>query len=646
MITPNFSFKYGGADFNELGLALMNEGGDSVYRTDDGLEITLKKKLYEEFDASEWVVNFSYMGEGKSKTLSEIYDGDFKIELPECIHSFMGDRFVEGETKIVSMKGCVPGLKYRIDDEESSTEFSFHDNYIWREGQKLEFANIGGVPSDGQMPFFEINQGDKGAIIAIGWTGGWRAEFSKRDDGIEVRTGLKSAEFYLNKGETIRTSSVLVMEYDGDRESAYNKFRQLIKNHFSCTARRGRKKNYILANELWGGLTSEEMIKRINEYKAYGIVFEQEWIDAGWYGNSKKCDDAFEGDWASFTGDWYMNPRVHKNNMLDVKEACEDAGMRMMLWIEPERIIEGTETSKEYPGYLLRANEDNGEVSIHCLMDLGNDDALNYVFDTVCGFIDSLNIECYRQDFNFHPEKYWRANEEEGRLGILEIKHVMGLYKFWDMLLAKYPDLLIDNCASGGRRIDIETLKRAIPFFRSDYQCEFNPEPDVTQTHGTNISRYLPYTGCTSKVKSDTYAVRSTYASSWGGAFYNTVFQTMDEEDFIWAKNIVEEYKSVRKYFSCDFYNHGATTMEQTAWTIWQYDDCGEGIIMAFRRIKSPVKAVVVDLKGIDENATYEFVLTDKNETQILSGSEIIKNGYEISLENKYSSEIIKYRRI
>ena len=89
----------------------------------------------------------------------------------------------------------------------------------------------------------------------------------------------------------------------------------------------------------------------------------------------------------------------------------------------------------------------------------------------------------------------------------------MGLYKFWDMLLEKYPDLLIDNCASGGR-IDIETLKRAIPFFRSDYQCEFNPNPDVTQTHGTNISRYLPYTGCTSKVKNDTYAVRSTYSSS------------------------------------------------------------------------------------------------------------------------------------
>ena len=533
MIEPKFSFKYGNIDFSKLNFRIVEDNNKLIYSLEDGLEITLKQNKYEDYDASEWVVYYSYKGKGKSKNLSEIYDGDFKINLPEHKHAFMGDRFIEGEPKIVSMKGCVPGGKYRTDDEESATEFSFHEHYIWNDRQKLEFSNLNGVPSNGMMPFFEINQGDKGAIVAIGWTGCWRAEFTKRNDGIEVKTGLKSAEFYLNEGETIRTSSVLVMEYSGKREDAFNKFRRLIKNNFSCRTRRGRKKNYLLANELWGGITSEEMIKRINEYKKYGIVFEQEWIDAGWYGGSKKCDDAFEGDWSFFTGDWYMNPRIHTKKMVDVKDACENAGMRMMLWIEPERIIEGTETSKAHPEYLLRANEDNGEVSIHCLMDLGNEDALNCVFETVCSFMDSLNVECLRQDFNFEPEKYWRVNEEEGRLGIREIKHVMGLYKFWDMLLEKYPDLLIDNCASGGRRIDIETLKRAIPFFRSDYQCEFNPNPDVTQTHGTNISRYLPYTGCTSKVKNDTYAVRSTYSSSWGGAFYNTIFQTMDENDFI-----------------------------------------------------------------------------------------------------------------
>ena len=647
MIKPKFSFNYDGVPFSEICKKITETDNEMIYSLEDGLTVQLKKKYYTEYDATEWVIYWSYSGEGKSKMLSQINDCDILVNLPEYIHKFKGDRLTDGAPKIIKMKGCVPGFKYRCDDELSATEFSFHDDYIWNEGQSLEYTNTGGVPSNGMMPFFEINQGDKGAIIAIGWTGGWKAQFTKHKEGIVAKTGMKRAEFCLNQGECIRTTSFLVMEYDNGSENASNKFRRLIKNHFSCKARRNRKKNYLVANELWGGLTSEEMIKRIGEYKKYGIVFDQEWIDAGWYGSSKKCDDAFEGDWASFTGDWYMNPRIHKNEMLDVKEACESAGMRLMFWIEPERILEGTDSFVKHPEYVLRLkDEKTGKDSPHCLMDLGNDAAREYVFEMVCHFVDSLNMECFRQDFNFEPELYWDANEEEGRKGIREIKHVMGLYRLWDDLLEKYPDLMIDNCASGGRRIDIETLKRAIPFFRSDYQCEFNPEPDVTQTHGTNISRYLPYTGCTTKVKSDTYSARSTYASSWGGAFYNAVFQSMTDADFKWAKAILEEYRSVRKYFSCDFYNHGAKTMEQSSWGIWQYDDFGnEGIIMAFRRCKSPMETAIINLKGIDRQADYEFFCYDNKETKVISGAELLKDGFSIRLDKKYSSALIKYRR-
>ena len=647
MIKPKFSFYYGGVPFLDACKYVFEKGDEIIYNTEDGLKVRLKRKFYPDFDASEWVIYFEYTGEGKSKILSQMNDCDVLVNLPEYVHKFKGDRLTDGAPKIIKMKGCVPGHKYRCDDVESSTEFALYEDYIWNEGQTLEYANTGGVPSNGMMPFFEVNQGEQGAIVAIGWSGGWKAEFAKCKDGIVVKTGMKRAEFYLNQDECIRTTSVLIMEYNKGSENASNKFRRLIKEHFSCSARRNRKKNYLLANELWGGLTSEEMKKRIGEYKKYGIIFEQEWIDAGWYGSSQKCDDAFEGDWASFTGDWYMNPRVHKKEMVDVKEGCEDAGMRMMFWIEPERILEGTESFVKHPEYLLRLkDEKTGKDSPHCLMNLGNEDARKYVFDTICHFADSLNMECLRQDFNFEPELYWDANEEEGRRGICEIKHIMGLYKLWDDILEKYPDMMIDNCASGGRRIDIETLKRAIPFFRSDYQCEFNPEPDVTQTHGTNIARYLPYTGCTTKVKSDTYSARSTYASSWGGAFYNTVFQTMDDADFKWAKSILEEYKSVRKYFSCDFYNHGATTMDQSSWTIWQYDDSGnEGIIMAFRRCKSPMETATIYLKGMEEQSEYEFLCCDNGEISCISGEELMTNGFPIRLDKKYSSALIKYRR-
>ena len=648
MIEPKFSFLYGQTPFCELDKTVRHEGNKTIYTTDDGLEVTLLANRYPEYNAVEWVIHFKYSGSGRSEIISEINDSDFKVELPMYVHSFKGNRLTEEAPKVVRMNGCVPGGRYRCDDEESATEFAFRAEYIFNEGQRLEYANRGGISSNYLMPFFEINQAGRGAIIAIGWTGSWKAEFVKAKDGITVRTGMKHAKFYLKPDEEVRTTSVLVMEYNNVRECASNCFRRLIRSHFSCEARRDRNKNYLLANELWGGLTSDEMIKRINEYKKHGIVFEQEWIDAGWYGSSLKCDDAFEGDWALFTGDWYMNPRIHKNAMKDVKAACEDAGMRMMLWLEPERIITGTECFKIHPEYMLRAIDKNtGEISAHCLLDLGNDKAWEYVFDTICGLVDLLNVECLRQDFNFEPETYWLSNDEPDRIGIHEIKHIMGLYRLWDELLKKYPQLMIDNCASGGRRIDIETLKRAIPFFRSDYQCEFNPEPEVTQAHGTNISRYLPYTGCTTKVKSDTYAVRSTYASSWGGAFYNTVFQTMDDIDFEWAKQILNEYKSVRRYFSMDFYNHGSESFDQTSWTIWQYDMGGsEGIIMAFRRSKSNQSMAVIYPKAISADSEYELFYYNSGEKEYLSGKSIASHGIKIILKEQRSSMLVRYRRI
>ena len=50
-----------------------------------------------------------------------------------------------------------------------------------------------------------------------------------------------------------------------------------------------------------------------------------------------------------------------------------------------------------------------------------------------------------------------------------EIEYVMGLYRMWDEIMERFPYIFIDNCASGGRRIDLETNMRSIPMWRSDY---------------------------------------------------------------------------------------------------------------------------------------------------------------------------------
>jgi alpha-galactosidase len=377
------------------------------------------------------------------------------------------------------------------------------------------------------------------------------------------------------------------------------------------------------------------MEKRINELTKHGIKFEEIWIDAGWFGNGDISGNTIESDWTKHVGDWYVNINIHPDNLKTVSKCVQDNGMRLMLWFEPERAMEGTEIVKNHPEWFLKLPNTKGRI-----LNYGNKEALGYIFKLISNHIKDLNLLCYRQDFNTDLTSFFKVNDEENRRGITEIKHIMGMYELWDGLLQKYPDLIIDNCSSGGRRIDIETLKRSIPFFRSDYQCFFNANAEVLQIHNTNASAYFPYMGCTSKIKNDTYAIRSSYSSSWGGAFYNTIFQSMNEEDFKWAKQITDEYRKIRKYFSMDFYNHGSNKFDSTAWTIWQYHDneTQSGIVMAFRRKNSPFDNVEIQLKSTVENQEYLF--NDLNTGNTFIGSNAIK----IHLPQKQSSVIMEYK--
>ena len=627
MNKPQFSFNYGEGHF------VLTAKENAFYKIDDGITVSVENKAYPEYDACEWVMYFENNAEKNSEIFSDILDCDVLLPLSFPENKRPGYKPGVGDACVITMNGAVDGKYYQQSDKISATEYGFNYEYLDKAPEKTKTVeNTGAISSEGMMPFFDATASGEGYITAIGWTGDWRATFTKCDDGIQMKSGLKETHFYLKPGEKIRTTSTLVMHYGKD-EDKYNKFRRLIKNHISHKACTSATRDGLMACELWGGLPSEQMIKRLNEFTEHGVYFEDIWIDAGWYGNCTKCDEAFSGDWAMHTGEWEINKRVHPQELLDVKEAAAKMGANLMIWFEPERAIIGTPITKEHPEWFIELPNSRSKI-----LNYANDDARNYIINLLSSYIEKLGMSCYRQDFNTRYTDCFKANDKEDRRGITEIKQITGMYEMWDTLLERFPHLIIDNCSGGGRRINIDTLKRSIPFFRSDYQCAFNENPEVLQVHNSGISRYLPYNGCTSKTKSDTYNIRSSYSSSWGGAFYNAIFQSMNEEDFAWAKKITEEYRSIRKYFPMDFYNHGSEILDPTSWAIWQYHDpeTDSGIVMAFRRENSPFDTVKIDLRGLSDSA---HVFTRVDDGAVSEG----RTSITITLPEKRSSTIIKY---
>jgi alpha-galactosidase len=213
------------------------------------------------------------------------------------------------------------------------------------------------------------------------------------------------------------------------------------------------------------------------------------------------------------------------------------------------------------------------------------------------------------------------------------------------MLLERFPDLFIDNCASVGRRNDIEMMARSMPLWRSDYQCTWDHESEVSQIQTTGISRWLVYHGTgLGRYIGDAYRARSAYAPSLAAFFWG--YEALDfvegDEQNATVKKYYAEYKSVRQYLTCDFYPLVENSTCNTSWCAWQYNrpENGDGIILAFRRPQSPMSKAEFELKELSEG-TYMFIDADSGQEQIISYSELKSKGFELNIEEKRSSRLI-----
>jgi alpha-galactosidase len=265
--------------------------------------------------------------------------------------------------------------------------------------------------------------------------------------------------------------------------------------------------------------------------------------------------------------------------------------------------------------------------------------------------IKTLNIGCYRQDFNIHVS-YWFDVENENnpdRVGIAEIKHVMGLYEMWDYLLDGAPGLIIDNCSSGGRRIDIETLRRSIPLWRSDFQCPSNHDLIGAQAHHMCFNSWMPYSGTGSGRVYDEMNPRSTYDS----AFNLGYFFSMKEDDETLHQNIgfikkySEEYLALRPYFSEDFYPLTKVSSSPDAWAASQFDRPGEGdgIVQVYKRAGSPYETAKFGLRGIDTGRDYLITDLDGGEFTV-SGRELREKGFSVTITESPKAKVFKYKKL
>jgi alpha-galactosidase len=312
--------------------------------------------------------------------------------------------------------------------------------------------------------------------------------------------------------------------------------------------------------------------------------------------------------------------------------------MKLILWFEPERVTEGSWLAKNHPEWLL------GRKLLH----LGNPEARQWITNHVDGLIREQGIDLYRQDFNMDPLEYWRKNDPPDRQGMTENLYVQGYLGYWDELRRRHPQMLIDSCASGGRRNDIETMRRAVPLLRSDYQS-FEGDPALApgnQGHTYGLSSWLPYYGHGVYMQRERpeYYVRSHMSPAFGIA----VDARKSDIDWNVYRRLVKQWRDVADRMLGDYYPLTPYSLANDRWIAWQFDRPaeGDGVIQAFRRGSSEDASLNLRLGGIDPSARYEIADVDEGPPKFLSGKELVDRGLAVAIKDKPGSALIKYSKI
>ena len=564
--------------------------------------MVINERRYPDHRAVEWQLRLEAPATQDSPIYRDLESANFILELPD-------------NSDIT--------LHWSRGSHASPNDFEPRTQTLTLGAEAYRLESIGGRSSDGCMPYFNIANQGGGVVLAIGWTGDWKASFEMVSDRkVRFTAGLKRTHFKLGAGQVVRLPSMVMMSYRGNWIDGQNQFRQLMLKHLTPTHHDAKTRMPVAASIHgmigFNDTTAASVIEFANRVADSKLPVDTVWLDAGWT----------TGGFPTGQGNPEADVQRYPNGLQPVGDEIARHGKRFLTWFEPERAMRGTWMVREHPDWILapsgtpdeyRYMENDG----FYLVDFGNPNARTWALETVSKEISQASIQVYRQDFNEYPSYFWHTNEAPDEIGLREIRYINGLYDFLDELLRRHPNLIIDSCASGGRRMDFEMMRRSVCLWRSDSCWDDKTYPRNVQAMQYGLSLWIPLHGLGS-VATDNISLRSGM-----GSCASFAINYRDPNAVESLRSFLLQYMKVRHLFAADFHPLTDWSDDPTQWIACQYHDpvLHEGIVQAFRAAGQPVSPRL-SLKGIESDREYRVRNWDEpNKESIMSGRDFIRYG-------------------
>jgi len=508
------------------------------------------------------------------------------------------------------------------------------DNYRTQEvlicGSLVNCTPPGGRSSDRNIPVTMIaDASGEGLWFGLEWSGLWshiiqtprhgNATSVASDFGLSIIAKIEQASFPLAPGEVFNLPCVHFGFFDGGFDSGTNSLRRYLYDRI-CPPLDGKPPLPPASYDHWFGIGNGfddfSLRKQVDRVAELGLEYFV--VDAAWHA----------GGFPNGVGNWdRVDPAKFPNGLKPLADYVRAKGLKFGLWFEPERACIATSWPEAHPEFYIQLGND-------CHLNLARRDAQDFLIDFMSRIITELDIRWSRWDYNIDPAPFWRKADPTGRV---QVDYIAGLYRVLDTLLARHPDWLIENCASGGRRLDIGSMKRA-------HTCWFSDEtvsPEICRFMQLNANCFLPAHLCNSAVV--------TFAGYGDGdlSAYDAISRmagalSFDGDIASWSPPLtarmaaqVANYKKIRHILTGDYYHLLPAPADLKAWEagLFVSRNKTEALLFAFRIYGNP--SCHLNLKGL-ESADYQLhEMAPSFSTRTMSGRELMDKGLDLSLAER-----------
>lgn len=477
---------------------------------------------------------------------------------------------------------------------------------------KLVNSSFTGTSSNRCNPFFMVSEADATETDGDVW--GFNLVYSGNHySATEVSPWGKTRVAYginpqnfswtLEAGEEFQApEAVFTYSGAGYRQMSLN-MHDFVREHIT----RGTwkyKERPILINS-WEAsyfdFTDKSLVKLAKVAKDTGV--ELFVMDDGWFGE-RNDDKRALGDWD------IVNTKKLPGGLEGLSKKINNLGLMFGLWVEPEMINVDSELYRKHPDWAIDIpGMDHAEGRNQRLLDLCNPEVVDYMIDRMSEVFATPGLSYIKWDMNRNFSDYYSKYLPAEKQQEVSHRYVLGFYRLLRTLAEKFPDILMEGCASGGNRFDLGALCYYPQIWASD-----NTDAVSRLTIQNGYSYAYPQSTYTAHVSAcpnhqtlRVTPIESRFAvASFGVLGYELNLNDAKSEDIASVKAQIELYKTYRKTLQFgDFYRLKDGNIYE--WSIVDKSKNTAVTMLMQREIMAGEQYLRIDQAGLEPESKYHF---------------------------------------